>query len=159
MSQPRTRPNLSRCWMLLAGWPSQPWSTRKADSRGGHGIGLAGSFAPTFVDQMMIPRGDSRVNPSNGLNGRTAATSAAVTATTIDRQAGCPVTCLMTVQPGAGRTVTAGCRSGAALAIARGTAQLAAVATATNPVTGERRAAILRVYVRAWPDAEAPFSD
>jgi hypothetical protein len=58
----------------------------------------------SVVAQTMIPRGLKRVNPRNGANGRSAAASAAVTATAIEGETdGSDRPGLMMNQPGAGR--------------------------------------------------------
>src|SRR5437879_10520963 len=100
--------------MSGAGWPSQPWSTRKAASRGGQaarGNGGNGEVAtlPMVVAHTSMPRGRKRLKPTNGANGRRAGASAAVTATTMPRdRLGSDGPGFKRTQPGAGRNRSAG---------------------------------------------------
>src|SRR3954466_6444609 len=145
MSQPSLTPHLSRCWTFAAGWPSQPWSTRKLESRGGHCMRAnVGRLRPTVVAQTRSPRGDKWVKLVKGANGCTASRSCAVTATTIEFEIdGCARPGLTTSHPGAARNV-----GGLAATVEEAAAATPAAAQATTPRQrpSGRRALIPEIY-------------
>lgn len=147
-SQPCTDPTQTRCWMFGAGCPSQPWSTRKLPSRGGHAERGGKSLRPrpTVSAQTRTPSRESFLKLPKRATGRMTEASRAVTATTSD---GLSAPARSTSQPEAGRNVAGG--------DIRAEAPMVAVASATTKAASSTRPRVptrrLRVGERIGPSS------